>query len=57
MSFLFKTEKLIKDPLFACQHCGQCILSHTALIDESLLQIRDRATAARSRAGLLQQAI
>ena len=32
MSFLFKTEKLIKDPLFACQHCGQCILSHTALI-------------------------
>ena len=32
MSILFQAEKLIKDPLFGCQHCGQCILSHTALI-------------------------
>ncbi len=32
MNLLFEAEKLIKDPLFDCQHCGQCILSHTAMI-------------------------
>jgi methylenetetrahydrofolate reductase (NADPH) len=25
-------EDLIKIPLFRCQHCGECLLSHTALI-------------------------
>ena len=30
-NLLFQVEKLIKDPLFGCRHCGQCILSHTAL--------------------------
>lgn len=29
---LFELEKLVKDPLFDCQHCGQCVLSHTGLI-------------------------
>lgn len=25
-------EDLIKVPLFRCQHCGECLLSHTAFI-------------------------
>jgi hypothetical protein len=25
-------EDLVKVPLFRCQHCGECILSHTAFI-------------------------
>lgn len=25
-------EDLIKVPVFGCQHCGECLLSHTALI-------------------------
>lgn len=25
-------EDLVKVPLFRCQHCGECLLSHTALI-------------------------
>lgn len=29
---IFELEKAIKDPLFDCKHCGQCVLSHTALI-------------------------
>jgi 5,10-methylenetetrahydrofolate reductase len=29
---IFELEKLVKDPLFGCKHCGQCVLSHTALI-------------------------
>lgn len=29
---IFELEKLIKDKLFGCQHCGQCILTHTKLI-------------------------
>ena len=29
---LFELEKAIKDPLFDCKHCGQCMLSHTRLI-------------------------
>lgn len=29
---IFELEKLIKDPLFGCRHCGQCMLSHTKLI-------------------------
>lgn len=32
MSLLFQAETWIKDKLFGCQACGQCILSHTALI-------------------------
>jgi methylenetetrahydrofolate reductase (NADPH) len=32
MDLLFSAEKLIKDKLFGCQHCGQCVLSHTAMI-------------------------
>ena len=29
---LFELEKAIKEPLFDCKHCGQCMLSHTKLI-------------------------
>ena len=29
---LFELESMIKEPLFNCKHCGQCVLSHTALI-------------------------
>lgn len=29
---IFKTEKWIKEKLFGCQTCGQCILTHTRLI-------------------------
>ncbi len=29
---IFEIEKLIKGPLFNCQNCGQCILTHTRLI-------------------------
>ena len=32
MSVIFKSEKWLKETLFDCQTCGQCILSHTALI-------------------------
>jgi 5,10-methylenetetrahydrofolate reductase len=29
---IYELEKLIKGPLFDCQNCGQCVLSHTHLI-------------------------
>ena len=32
MGLVFKSEKWIKEKLFGCQTCGQCILSHTAMI-------------------------
>lgn len=32
MSVVFKAEKWVKDLLFDCQACGQCVLSHTAMI-------------------------
>lgn len=32
MSLIFTTEKWIKEKLFGCQTCGQCILTHTRLI-------------------------
>jgi 5,10-methylenetetrahydrofolate reductase len=32
MSVVFKTEKWLKELMFDCQTCGQCILSHTAMI-------------------------
>lgn len=32
MSAVFKAEKWLKEIMFGCQTCGQCILSHTAMI-------------------------
>jgi methylenetetrahydrofolate reductase (NADPH) len=32
MSVIFQTEKWIKEKMFGCQTCGQCILTHTKLI-------------------------
>ena len=32
MSIIFKTEKWLKEKMFGCQTCGQCILTHTKLI-------------------------
>ena len=32
MSLIFKAEKWIKEKMFDCQTCGQCILSHTEMI-------------------------
>ncbi|HUF11109.1 MAG TPA: methylenetetrahydrofolate reductase C-terminal domain-containing protein [Rhodothermales bacterium] len=32
MGIIYEIEKLIKGPLFDCQNCGQCVLSHTGLI-------------------------
>lgn len=32
MSVIFQTEKWVKEKMFGCQMCGQCILSHTKLI-------------------------
>lgn len=32
MSLVFQTEKWLKETLFDCQTCGQCILSHTKMI-------------------------
>lgn len=32
MSLIFKAEKWLKEQMFGCQTCGQCILSHTELI-------------------------
>lgn len=32
MSLIFKSEKWLKEKLFGCQTCGQCVLSHTAMI-------------------------
>lgn len=32
MSLIFKAEKWIKEKMFGCQTCGQCILSHTKMI-------------------------
>ncbi|MEO8206244.1 MAG: methylenetetrahydrofolate reductase C-terminal domain-containing protein [Chthoniobacterales bacterium] len=32
MSTIVKTEKWIKELMFDCKMCGQCILSHTALV-------------------------
>lgn len=32
MSIIFQSEKWIKEKMFGCQTCGQCILSHTKLI-------------------------
>ncbi len=32
MGLIYKSEKWLKEVLFGCQTCGQCILSHTALI-------------------------
>ena len=32
MGVIYEVEKLIKHPLFNCQDCGQCVLSHTGLI-------------------------
>ena len=32
MSAIFQAEKWLKGKLFDCQTCGQCILSHTAMI-------------------------
>ncbi len=32
MSLVFQTEKWLKETLFDCQTCGQCILSHTRMI-------------------------
>lgn len=32
MSVVFKAEKWIKEKMFGCQTCGQCILTHTKLI-------------------------
>lgn len=32
MGVVFSLEKWIKDKVFDCQACGQCVLSHTALI-------------------------
>ncbi len=29
---IYEIEKLIKGPLFDCQNCGQCVLTHTRLI-------------------------
>ncbi len=31
-SFMLFCEDVIKVPLFGCQRCGECLLSHTALI-------------------------
>ena len=31
MSIIFQSEKWIKEKMFGCQTCGQCILSHTKL--------------------------
>ncbi|MBT5812792.1 MAG: hypothetical protein HOI15_00330 [Opitutales bacterium] len=41
MSIIFKTEKWLKEKMFGCQTCAQCILTHT--------QIRDLGTEHRSR--------
>jgi 5,10-methylenetetrahydrofolate reductase len=32
MSLVYKTEKWMKEKMFGCQTCGQCILSHTKMI-------------------------
>lgn len=32
MSVVFKAEKWMKEKMFGCQTCGQCILTHTKLI-------------------------
>ncbi|MEM1057681.1 MAG: methylenetetrahydrofolate reductase C-terminal domain-containing protein [Verrucomicrobiota bacterium] len=32
MSFVYEAEKWVKEKMFGCQTCGQCILSHTKLI-------------------------
>lgn len=32
MSLIFTAEKWVKEKLFGCQMCGQCILSHTKLV-------------------------
>ena len=32
MDIIFKSEKWLKEKMFGCQTCGQCILSHTKLI-------------------------
>ncbi len=32
MSVVFKAEKWLKEQMFGCQACGQCVLSHTAMI-------------------------
>ncbi len=32
MSVIYKAEKWLKERLFDCRMCGQCVLSHTALI-------------------------
>ncbi len=32
MSIIYQTEKWIKEKMFGCQTCGQCILTHTKLI-------------------------
>jgi len=32
MSIVFKAEKWLKEQMFDCQTCGQCVLSHTAMI-------------------------
>lgn len=32
MSLIYKSEKWMKEKMFGCQMCGQCILSHTKLI-------------------------
>lgn len=32
MSLVYTTEKWMKEKLFGCQMCGQCILSHTKLV-------------------------
>jgi 5,10-methylenetetrahydrofolate reductase len=29
---IFELEKLVKEKLFDCKHCGQCMLSHTRLV-------------------------
>ena len=32
MSLVFQAEKWLKEKAFGCQTCGQCILTHTAMI-------------------------
>jgi 5,10-methylenetetrahydrofolate reductase len=32
MSLIYKSEKWLKEVLFGCQTCGQCVLSHTAMV-------------------------
>lgn len=32
MSLIYQSEKWIKEKMFGCQTCGQCILSHTKMI-------------------------